>query len=121
MTYSKKGENGKTEKYYWIAISEVYGGAKLSQKACFHLNKLEGKQIISTEEEDSSNIDTEIKPRINPNLILTIDTLDKKSNGSVYGFNCAKWKLQKIPLKEYLNVSIFIHGGLEFLVTEKQS
>jgi hypothetical protein len=89
-------------------------GLNYPKKNLSSSNQTRVKQTVSTGDGEDFSIDAKIETRTNPNSILTINMLVKESNGTVYGFNCAKRKLQKVTFKKYLN--IYIHDGLEFLV-----
>jgi hypothetical protein len=99
---SKKGT-------FLVVVSEMYGGARLSDAAIkLYETKSGGKKI-------GHSVPADCRTRRDPVLIAVIQELGDKANGEVYGFTSARWRLKNVKNIYWDTFFITNYDGLEFL------
>lgn len=99
---------------FLIAVSRMYGGARLSDEAMTVYQKKSGKKLIS------ERVEPDKITRTDPFLIETIRELGSKANGNVYGFVCTKWEIVLVEKKHYKSLVIDVNDGYESLLVDKE-
>lgn len=102
-------ENGKI----LVAISQMYGGPRISDEANEIYYKKTGKKY------PNNRVPQDKISRTDPNLINLIKEMGSNVNGEVYGFPCSKWVIIPVEQKHYKSLEIQDYDGLETIIADK--
>lgn len=98
-----------------VAISEMFGGPRISDEANDVYHSKTGKRF------QNNRIPDDKISRTDPSLISLIRELGPKVDGNVYGFTCSRWRVVGVDPKHYESLEISNNDGFETLISTQKN